>query len=161
MRNKDERIVLRKVNEINPANYRSKGFEIVNKKHKEISAFKKTDLTPYINFFNANEIHFSSAATTKFELRIGMYVHFITGDDCWYFSVNKDKDGFEIKASSRQNAVSIYNSSLIKYFCDKTRLPIGSKFEIFETTIEHELGKVYKIDIHNPLELEKKGLFKP
>lgn len=134
--------------------------EIINKTHKDISAFKKSDKTCYISFFNNQQIHFSSAATSEFSLRVGMFVHFINDEDNWFFCVNKDKDGFEIKVSNRRNSVAIFNSSLIKLFLKATKCSVGTKFLITKTKMEMKLGKVYKIDINKPLEQIKKGQLK-
>jgi hypothetical protein len=89
-----------------------------------------------------------------------MFVHFINDEDNWFFCVNKDKDGFEIKVSNRRNSVAIFNSSLIKLFLKATNCSVGTKFLITKTKMEMKLGKVYKIDINSPLEKIKKGQLK-
>lgn len=134
--------------------------EIINRKHKEIAALRKSYKTSYISFYNKNEVHFSSAATHRFGLRIGMFVHFMDTEDDWYFCVNKDKDGFEIKASNRRGAVAIFDSALVSVFIKRTKCSLGTKFLITETDLEMNMGKVYKININNPLEKVNKNLLK-
>lgn len=159
-KNKNPYPVLKKVNDINPNSYRPKELQVINKNHKDISFFKKSEKTPYISFYNSREVHFSTAATEKFNLRIGMYAHFINDENYWYFAVTNDKDGFEIKVSNRRNSVAIFNSSLVKMFLSATGQPVGTKFLITPTQMEFQGKEVYKIDIHNPLEQVKKGQLK-
>lgn len=136
--------------------------EIINKKHKDIKPFKRMDSTSYIDFYNKNEIHFSAAATSEFNLKIGKFAHFINDEDYWYFCVNDDKDGFEIKASHRRYSVAIYNGALAKLFMAKTRCSFGTKFLIRHTEADAEfnLGKLILIDINHPLEKINKNHLK-
>jgi len=159
-KNKTTHALLKKVNDINPSDYVTKPMQIINKKHADISFFKRSEQTCYIYFENEREIHFSSAATKEFNLRIGMFVHFINEEDFWYFTVNKDEDGFFLQESNRRHAVAIYNSSLIKMFTNATRCSIGTKFLITKTKMEYFGKDVYKIDIHHPLEQIKRGQLK-
>lgn len=159
-KHKNKYSLLRKVNDIHPSDYATKPMQIINKKHQDISSSKRSDQICYIYFYNKQEIHFSAAATKEFNLRIGMFVHFINEEDYWYFTVNKDEDGFKLQESNRRNAVAIYNSSLVKIFSNATHCSVGTKFLITKTKMEYFGKEVYKIDINHPLEQIKKGQLK-
>lgn len=120
--------------------------------HKDILVNKRLETISYINFYNDNEIHFSSKAVRDLKLQIGSYVHFINQDDEWFFYVNYDQDGFCIQDSNRRNNVSIFNGSLIKLFMKRTGREVPIKYPITETKMEQNGSTVYKIEIYKPVE---------
>ena len=133
--------------------------EIINKSHDEITYLKKMDQTYYLEF-HAQGIYFSSAATLYFKMKIGMFAHFVIEEGNWYFAVNNQKDGFEIKPSSRRNAVAIYNTPLANLFIRRTSREFGTKYILKETEMELYGGKMIEICIDKPLRKVRKGLLK-
>jgi len=126
--------------------------EVINKNHSSILFNKRLEKVAYINFYNENEIHFSSCAVRDLKIRIGSYVHFINEDDEWFFYINNDKDGFCVQDSNRRNNVSIYNGSLIKLFMKRTGRTWPVKYPLKETKMEQHESMVFKIEINKPIE---------
>lgn len=98
--------------------------EIINRRHEEIFANRRTHALAYINFVNSKNILFSVKAVRSFGIYEGMFAHFVNDGDRWFVYFNDDADGFPIVARKNKTNLYICSMHLIKLFAKRA----GRKF---------------------------------
>lgn len=102
--------------------------EIINKKHEDIIANRRTNALAYLNFLQDGKgILFSTKAVVSFGICAGMFAHFINDDDRWYVIFNTDKDGFEIFEKKTKRNLFVHNSHLVNLFLKRTKRSLPCK----------------------------------
>ena len=78
--------------------------EIINKATPGFAAYNGKQAKEYISF-QAKNIFFSKKTCAKFQIKKGMFVHFVTDIDRLYFFVNDDENGLSLFSDNYRNAL--------------------------------------------------------
>jgi hypothetical protein len=104
---------LKKVNDINPLDYRRKPMEVIDKSHDEITTNRTVDNKQFIKILDKRKLMFSAMACRKLGLEANLKVHFINDDNEWWFWIDSDKDGFQLSPQTGNPGLWIHNAALV------------------------------------------------
>ncbi len=125
--------------------------EVLNKKNEKIiSRNNPNELT--VSFSKTGRIYFSTAATERFNLRVGLYVHFaVLTDKTWVFYVNKDESGYKLFTLSKSPGVSIESKNICRELSERVGHELPAKFYIKPTQSTHDGNVLTEILTHKPI----------